>query len=79
VHKKGGRQLKAEPVAISEYRMTARRLAPGERADGVVVFERPAFKESNEKLQLQLAETEQIDRPILMPLPFTATTSGGGQ
>ena len=78
-HKKGGRQLKAEPVAISEYRMTARRLAPGERADGVVVFERPAFKESNEKLQLQLAETEQIDRPILLPLPFTATTSGGGQ
>lgn len=78
-HKKGGSQIKAEPVAISEYRMTTRRLAPGERADGVVVFERPAFKESSERLQLQLAETEQIDRPILLPVPFVANTSGGGQ
>jgi hypothetical protein len=78
-HKKGGSQIKAEPVAISEYSMTRRRLAPGERADGVVVFERPAFKESSERLQLQLAETEQIDRPILLPVPFTANHSGGGQ
>jgi hypothetical protein len=78
-HKKGGRQIKAEPVAISEYRMTTRRLAPGERADGVIVFERPAFKESSERLQLQLSEVEQIDRPILLPVPFTANHSGGGQ
>jgi hypothetical protein len=78
-HKKGGRRIKAEPVAISEYRMTTRRLAPGERADGVVVFERPAFKESSESMQLQLAETEQIDRPVLLPVPFTANHSGGGQ
>jgi hypothetical protein len=78
-HKKGGSQIKVEPVAISEYSMTRRRLAPGERADGVVVFERPTFKGSNERLQLQLAETEQIDRPILLPVPFTANTSGGGQ
>lgn len=78
-HQKGGSQIKAEPIAISEYRMTTRRLAPGERADGVVVFERPAFKESSERLQLQLAETEQINRPILLPVPFTASYSGGGQ
>jgi len=81
MHKKGkgkGR-IKAEPIAVSEYRMTSRRLAPGERADGVVVFERPAFKESGEKLQLQLAEPAQVDRPILLPVPFTATNSGGGQ
>ena len=38
--------IKAEPVAIKDYWMTARRLAPGARADGVVVFERPSFKES---------------------------------
>jgi hypothetical protein len=78
-HKKGARQIKAEPVAISEYRMTTRRLAPGERADGVVVFERPAFKESSESMQLLLAEADQIDRPILLPVPFTANHSGGGQ
>jgi hypothetical protein len=78
-HKKGGRRIKAEPVAISEYRMTTRCLAPGDRADGVVVFERPAFKESSESMQLLLAEADQIDRPILLPVPFTANTSGGGQ
>jgi hypothetical protein len=78
-HKKGERRIKAEPVAISEYRMTTRRLAPGERADGVVVFERPAFKESSESMQLLLAEAEQIDRPIMLPVPFTANHSGGGQ
>jgi hypothetical protein len=78
-HKKGKGRVKAEPVAISEYRMTSGRLAPGQRSDGVVVFDRPAFKESSEKLQLQLAEAAQVDRPILVPVPFTATNGGGGQ
>jgi hypothetical protein len=78
-HKKAKRRIKAEPVAISEYRITSRRLAPGERADGVVVFERPTFKESSEELQLQIAEAAQVDRPILVPVPFTATNGGGGQ
>lgn len=74
-----GKRIKAEPVPISEYHMTTRRLAPGERADGVVVFERPAFKESTEKLELQLAQAEQVDRPILLPVPFTATSQGVSQ
>jgi hypothetical protein len=72
----GNKRIKAEPVAISEYRLTTRRLAPGERADGVVVFERPAFKESSEQLQLQLAQAEAVDRPILFPVPFTANSQG---
>ena len=75
----GVKQITAEPVAISEYRMTTRTLQPGQRADGVVVFERPSFKESSEKLQLQLAEAEQVDRPLLLPVPFTATVEGVGQ
>lgn len=74
-----GTRIKAEPVPISEYRMTARRLAPGERADGVVVFERPAFKESTEELALQLAQADQVDHPILLPVPFTAATQGEAQ
>jgi Protein of unknown function (DUF2381) len=78
-HGNGGKRIKAEPVAVSEYRMTTRRLAPGERADGVVVFERPTFKESSEKLQLQLAQAERVDRPILLPVPFTADSQGGTQ
>jgi hypothetical protein len=63
--------IKADPVPVFEYRLTARRLAVGQRTDGVVVFERPAFKESNERLQLRLAQAEQVDHPILLPLPFT--------
>jgi hypothetical protein len=73
------KRIKAEPVFVSEYRMTTRRLAPGQRADGIVVFERPAYKESGDKLQLQLVQAEQVDRPILLPLPFTASRQGGAQ
>jgi len=78
-HGKGGKRIKGDPVAISDYRMTTRRLRPGERADGVIVFERPSFKESAEKLQLQLAQAEQVDRPILLPVPFIASSQGGVQ
>lgn len=70
------KRIKAEPIAVSEYHMTTRRLAPGQRADGIVVFKRPAFKESSEQLQLQLAEAERLDRPIVLPVPFT---NGGAQ
>lgn len=73
------KQLKAEPLAISEYRITARRLEPGQRADGVVLFVRPSFKESSEKLQLQLAEAEQVDRPLVVVVPFTSSIEGGTQ
>jgi hypothetical protein len=73
------KQTKAEPVAITDYQMTARRLAPGERADGVVIFERPTFKESGERLMLQLSEAERVDRPILLPLPFVAAAEGETQ
>ena len=76
---KKDKEIKAEPIPISEYRMTSRRLAPGQRADGVVVFDRPAFKESTEKLELQLARADQVDRPIVLPVPFTAASQGGTQ
>lgn len=78
-HSNGGKRIKGEPVAISDFRMTSRRLQPGERADGLIVFERPSFKESTEKLQLQLATAEQVDRPILLPVPFTPSSQGGAQ
>lgn len=78
-HGNGGKRIKAEPIAISDFRMTTRRLEPGQRADGVIVFERPSFKESTERLHLQLAQAEQVDRPILLPVPFTASSQGGVQ
>jgi hypothetical protein len=64
--------IKSEPIAISEYRLTARRLEPGQRADGVVVFERPSFKESTERLELELAESDQVERPVVLPVRFIA-------
>lgn len=76
---KGGKQTRAEPIPLMEYRMTTRRLAPGERSDGVVVFERPPFKESSERLELRLAQADQVDHPILLPVPFIAMGQGGSQ
>jgi hypothetical protein len=76
---KGGKQIKAEPVAISEFRLTSRHLAPGERADGVVAFQRPAFKEASEQLQLQVAEAGSVDRPVLVPLEFVTASERNGQ
>ncbi|HKD78913.1 MAG TPA: hypothetical protein VKH81_04420 [Candidatus Angelobacter sp.] len=73
------RRIKAEPIAIAEYRLTAARLEPGERADGVILFSRPAFKESSETLRLQLTEAEQVDRPTTLPVPFTANAHGDTQ
>ena len=41
----------------------------------MVVFDRPNFKESTEKLFLQIAQADQVDRPILIRLPFTPPIS----
>jgi hypothetical protein len=71
--------IKAEPVAIKDYWITSRRLAPGARADGIVVFERPTFKESRERLLLAVAQAEEVDRPVLLPIAFVAPVSGGAK
>jgi hypothetical protein len=72
-----GKEIKAEPIAIVDYRVTKQRLEPGERADGVVVFERPTFKESAERIELQVADSGKVDRPIRVPISFVSTTAGG--
>ena len=69
--------IEAEPVAIKDYWITSRRLAPGARADGIVVFDRPTFKESSERLLLAVAQAEEVDRPVLAPIAFVAPVSGG--
>ena len=71
--------IKAEPVAIKDYWITSPRLAPGARADGIVVFDRPTFKESSERLLLALAQAEEVDRPVLAPIAFVAPVSGGAK
>src|SRR5712664_219409 len=60
----------AEQLAVLDYRLNRRRLGPGERADGVVVFERPQYKQSTETLMLQMAEAGAVDRPALAPIGF---------
>lgn len=76
---KHGKRVKADQVAVNDYATTARRLPPRARADAVVVFERPSFKESREQMLLQVAQAEEVDRPVLVPIPFVAPLEGGGR
>jgi hypothetical protein len=66
------REILAEEVPITDYRLNVRRLAPGDRADGAVQFARPGFKQSKDRLLLQLATASAVDTPLLMPVPFIA-------
>lgn len=74
--KKKGATVISDQLEIRDYRLSATRLGAGERADGVVVFDRPNFKQSTEKLFLQISQADQVDRPILIHLPFTPPFSG---
>ncbi len=60
----------AEQLAVEDFRLSTRRLAPGERADGVALFERPPYKQSSETLLLQVAEAGAVDKPALAPFGF---------
>jgi hypothetical protein len=60
----------SEQLPVTDFRMSRRRLGPGERADGVVVFQRPSLKQSTETLFLQMAESGAVDRPALAPIGF---------
>jgi len=71
--------VKAEPVAIKDYWISTRQLAPGARADGMVLFERPSFKESRERLLLSVAQADAVDRPVLVPIAFVAPIAGGAK
>lgn len=60
----------SEQLPVTDFRLSRRKLGPGERADGVVIFERPPFKQSTETLFLQMAESGAVDRPALAPIGF---------
>jgi len=64
----------AEQLAVIDFRLSRRRIGRGERADGVVVFERPPYKRSNETLFLQMAESGAVDKPALAPIGFGVST-----
>jgi hypothetical protein len=75
--KKKGKNIIADQLEIRDFRLSATRLEAGGRADGVVLFDRPNYKQSNEKLYLQLAQADKIDQPVLIHLPFTPPVAGG--
>ena len=69
------KKVLADQVAVRDYRFTQRRLAPGARADAVVRFVRPDFKQYQEHMQLVLATSDAVNRPLLVDLPFTPPTT----
>jgi hypothetical protein len=77
--------IKAEPVGIKNYWITTRKLAPGARADGVVVFERsePAVMEADNEPDPRFARgplpefttrTKQRTKPGIQRGDFTTVT-----
>src|SRR5271165_7026264 len=64
----------AEQLAVVDFRLSRRRIGPGERADGVVLFERPPYKRSMETLFLQMAESGAVDKTALAPIGFGVST-----
>jgi len=70
--------LASEQLPVLEYRLSHTRLGPRERADGVALFKRPPYKQSNEMLLLQIAEAGAVDRPALAPIGFGVSSSEEG-
>jgi hypothetical protein len=77
---KSGKLLKhehwstAEQLPVVDFRLSCRRIGPGERTDGVVRFDRPPYKQSTETLFLQMVESGAIDKPALAPIGFGVST-----
>ena len=76
---KKGRGIISDQLEIRDYRLSTTRLEPGERADGVVVFDRPNVKQSTEKLFLQIAQADKVDQPVLIRIPFTPPIADDSQ
>ena len=57
-----------EQLAVVDYRLNRKKLKQGERADGVVEFERPTFKHSHQLYFLQIADSAAVDHPSLVPI-----------
>lgn len=68
----------AEQLTVTDFRLSTWRLGAGQRADGVVIFERPSFKQSSETLFLQVADSGAVDKPALAPIGFGISSFRGG-
>jgi hypothetical protein len=72
---KRDRWLSAEQLPVIDFRWSRRRIGSEQRADGVVLFERPPYKQSSQTLFLQVAESGAVDRPALVPIGFGVSTA----
>jgi hypothetical protein len=75
--KKNSRWTTVEQIPAQEFRLTQRWLGLGARSDGLVLFNRPPMKQSNESLLLQVAESAAVDLPVLVPFGFSSTKLEG--
>src|SRR2546425_1238371 len=69
--KQNSRWTTVEQVPRMDLRIDKRKLDPGARTDGLAVFERPAVKQSNQRLFLQVADAAMVDQPVLVPISFS--------
>ena len=68
----------SDQLPVLAYRLDRERLEPNGRANGVVVFERPTFKQAKQSLFLQQADSGAVDQPALAPIGFGVSTEKGG-
>ncbi|HZQ54037.1 MAG TPA: hypothetical protein VFB14_17680 [Bryobacteraceae bacterium] len=68
----------SDQLPVLAYRLDRERLEPNGRANGVVVFERPSFKQAKQCLFLQQADSGAVDEPALAPIGFGISTEKGG-
>ncbi|MBV9083478.1 MAG: hypothetical protein JOZ62_12430 [Acidobacteriaceae bacterium] len=68
----------SDQLPVLAYRLDRERLKPNGRANGVVVFERPSFKQAKQSLFLQQADSGAVDEPALAPIGFGVSTEKGG-
>ncbi len=68
----------SDQLPVLAYRLDRERLESGGRANGVVVFDRPSFKQAKQSLFLQQADSGAVDQPALAPIGFGVSTEKGG-
>jgi hypothetical protein len=62
----------AEQLPVDDYLLSSTKLAPGQRVDGAVQFQRPGFKYKKQTLMMQIASASEVDTALLVPVPFIA-------
>ncbi len=68
----------SDQLPVLAYRLDHERLESEGRANGVIVFDRPSFKQAKQALFLQQADSGAVDQPALAPIGFGVSTEKGG-